>query len=202
MSSFINRIDELVRHLGSSASSVNAKQGDRVYNFHYRPSEWTEFRQSLQQIVKRLKDQGFSPLVASFADICLDIFKDNPIYAAKLKMEALGQFTHDAHNKALYGILSGGALGQPLTSESPIVKALETEISKAADLNHGVLILTDMETMHPLFRVSAFEQILQGKFTAPTVMCYPGERGNHGDNPSFLGFYKSDGNYRSTHIYD
>ena len=58
MSSFINRIDELVRHLGSSASSVNAKQGDRVYNFHYRPSEWTEFRQSLQQIVSglRIKD--------------------------------------------------------------------------------------------------------------------------------------------------
>ena len=202
MSSFINRIDELVRHLGSSASSVNAKQGDRVYIFHYRPSEWTEFRQNLHQIVKRLKDQGFTPHVAAFSDICLGIFKESPIYAAKLKMEGLGQFPHDAHNKALYSILAGGALGQPLTSDSPIVKALESEINKAAALDNGVLILTDMETMHPLFRVSAFEQILQGKFIAPTVMCYPGERGNIGDNPSFLGFYKSDGNYRSTHIYD
>jgi hypothetical protein len=64
-----------------------------------------------------------------------------------------------------------------------------------------VLILTDTETIHPLFRVSAFEQILQGKFTVPTIICYPGERGDMGDNPSFLGFYKSDGNYRSHHIY-
>jgi len=202
MSSFLNRIDELVRHLGSSASSVNAKQGDRVYNFHYRPSEWTEFRQSMQQIVKRLKDQELSPLVASFADICLGIFNDSRIYTALTKMEGTGAFSHQERNKSLYSILAGGALGQPLTSESPIVKALEAVINEAAALDNGVLILTDMETIHPLFRVSAFEQILQGKFIAPTVMCYPGERGNHGDNPSFLGFYNSDGNYRSTHIYD
>lgn len=202
MSSFLNRIDQLVRHLGSNASAVNAKQGDRVYNFHYRPSEWTEFRQNLHQILKRLKDQGFTPHVVSFSDICLGIFNESRMYTALTKMEGMGAFSHQERNKSLYSILAGGALGQPLTSESPIVKALEAGINDAAALDNGVLILTDMETIHPLFRVSAFEQILQGKFIAPTVMCYPGERGNIGDNPSFLGFYKSDGNYRSTHIYD
>lgn len=201
MSSFLNRIDELVRLLGSNASAVNARQGDRVYNFHYRPSEWTEFRQNLHLILKRLKDQGFTPHVVSFADICLDIFKQSPTYTAKLKMEGLGRFPHKAHNESLYSILAGGPAGHELTSESPIVKAIESAIKDAAALENGVLILTDMETMHPLFRVSAFEQILQGKFIAPTVMCYPGEKGNIGDNPSFLGFYKSDGNYRSTHVY-
>jgi hypothetical protein len=201
MSSFLNRIDELVRLLGSNASAVNARQGDRVYNFHYRPSEWTAFRQNLHLILKRLKDQGFTPHVVSFADICLDIFNESRMYAALSKREGMGSFSHKNRNESLYSILAGGPAGQPLTARSPIVEALEAEIKKAAALDNGVLILTDMETIHPLFRVSAFEQILQGKFIAPTVMCYPGEKGNIGDNPSFLGFYKSDGNYRSTHIY-
>ena len=201
MSSFHNRIDELVRLLGSSASAVNAKHGDRVYNFHYRPGEWTELRQNLNLILKRLKDRGFTPSVVSLSDICLRIFNDSPIYAAKLKMEHIGNFSHREHNKALYSILAGGPFGDPLTLESPIVKALDTAIQEAAALENGVLILTDLETIHPLFRVSAFEQILQGRFKAPTVICYPGEKGNIGDNPSFLGIFKSDGNYRSTHIY-
>jgi hypothetical protein len=201
MSSFPERIDELIRLLGTNASAVNARQGDRVYNFHYTPREWTQFRQHLHVIEKRIKDQGFTPHVVSFADICLNIFQSSPIYAAQVKMESMGEFPHEMRNKALYGILSGGNQGAPLTIDSPIVAALISKIQETAELEQGVLILTDTETIHPLFRVSAFEQILQGKFTVPTVICYPGERGDMGDNPSFLGFYKSDGNYRSHHIY-
>jgi hypothetical protein len=201
MSSFPERIDELIRLLGTNASAVNARQGDRVYNFHYTPREWTQFRQHLHVIEKRIKDQGFTPHVVSFADICLNIFQSSPIYAAQVKMESMGEFPHEMRNKALYGILSGGNQGAPLTIDSPIVAALISKIQETAELEQGVLILTDTETIHPLFRVSAFEQILQGKFTVPTIICYPGERGDMGDNPSFLGFYKSDGNYRSHHIY-
>jgi hypothetical protein len=201
MSSFPERIDELIRLLGTNASAVNARQGDRVYNFHYTPREWTQFRQHLHVIEKRIKDQGFTPSVVSFADICLNIFQSSPIYAAQVKMESMGEFPHEMRNKALYGILSGGNQGAPLTIDSPIVAALISKIQETAELEQGVLILTDTETIHPLFRVSAFEQILQGKFTVPTIICYPGERGDMGDNPSFLGFYKSDGNYRSHHIY-
>ncbi|MBT8036119.1 MAG: DUF1788 domain-containing protein [Verrucomicrobiae bacterium] len=201
MSSFPKRIDELIRQLGTSASAVDSKQGDRVYNFHYHPHEWTEFRQQLQVIQKRLKEQGFTPHVASFADITLNIFQSSPIYSAQVKMEGMGSFSHKMRNDSLYNILSGSSSDQRLTTDAPIVSALIDKLQETAKLDNGVLMLTDTETIHPLFRISAFEQILQGKFLVPTVICYPGERGNHGDNPSFLGFYNSDGNYRSQHIY-
>lgn len=205
MSSFPDRINSLIRHLGSSASAVNAKQGDRVYNFHYHPHEWTEFRQQLQVIKKRVKEQGFTPHIASFADICLKILESSPIYQAQVKMEGRGNFSNEMRNKSLHSILagspSGAAQAGELTEESPIIAAMIEQIDTTAKLENGVLILTDTETIHPLFRVSAFEQILQGRFTVPTIICYPGERGNIGDNPCFLGFYNSDGNYRSTHIY-
>jgi len=201
MSSFPERIDSLIHHLGTSASAVNAKQGDRVYNFHYSTNEWTEFLQKLHIIKKRIKEQGFSPHIVSFADICLDIFKADKRYALHLKLEKMTAFAHTKRNGDLYSIIAGGKKGAPLTLDAPIVSALIGKIQEAAKLDNGVLILVDTETIHPLFRVSAFEQILQGKFSVPTVICYPGEKGNIGDNPSFLGFYTSDGNYRSTHIY-
>ena len=75
MSSFPDRIDELIRLLGTPASAVNARQGDRVFNLHYSPKEWTLFRQQLHVIEKRIKDQGFTPNIVSFTDICLGIFQ-------------------------------------------------------------------------------------------------------------------------------
>lgn len=201
MSSFPDRINQLVRLVAASDSAVNARQGDRVFNFHYRPQEWTEFRKQLHIIKKLLKDQGFTPHVVSFAEICLKIFSQSKLYQAQVKMEGMTRFPHAARNADLFKILSGVQPGAALPMSAPIVAALLEAIDETSKLKNGVLLLVDTETIHPLFRVSAFEQILQGKFKVPTVICYPGEKGAIGDNPSFLGFYKSDGNYRSTHIY-
>lgn len=201
MSSFPDRINQLVRLIAANDSVVKARQGDRVFNFHYRPSEWAEFRKQLFLIKKLLKDQGFSVHVASFAEICLKIFKEDSIYDFIVSQESMGSYPHATRNKELFQILAGSAKGSELTSDSPIVASVVQAIRQTEELRNGVLLLVDAEVIHPLFRVSSFEQILQGKFSVPTVICYPGERGTIGDNPSFLGFYKSDGNYRSTHIY-
>lgn len=201
MSSFDSRINELARLLGSPASAVSAQQGDRVYNFHYRPSEWTEFRQSMPRLLNSLKGKGFTPIVGSFAEICRNIFEAHSRYAALKKTEHVGNFPHKMRNEALFKLLVESPTSTDLTLDSPIVKSIENLLVEASSGKNGILILTDTETLHPFFRVSALEQILQGKFTVPTVICYPGEKGSIGDNPSFLGIYKSDGNYRSTHIY-
>lgn len=200
MSSFDSRINQLTLLLGSPASAVSAQQGDRVYNFHYHPSEWTSFKQSIPRLLKSLKNKGFTPLVGSFAKMCLDIFQAHPRYAALKKTEHVGNFPHKMRNEALFKLLTESPSGSELTLESPIVKSIGKLLHQASTETNGILILNDTETLHPFFRVSALEQILQGKFTIPTVICYPGEKGSIGDNPSFLGIYKSDGNYRSTHI--
>jgi len=45
----------------------------------------------------------------------------------------------------------------------------------------------------------SLEQRLQGKFTVPTVILYPGKRAGR-TSLRFLGIYPEDGNYRSVHI--
>ena len=202
MPSFEDRINDLTRQLTAAASAVKAQQGDRVFNFHYRPSEWTTFQQQLPRLTQRLRERDFAPHTVSFSDIILSIFEASPIYGALKKMESKAQFSHQQRNESLHRILVGDGSSNPeLSLASPIVQAIEAAIADAAAQPNGILILTDANVLHPLFRVSSLEQILQGRFQVPTVICYPGEKGGIGDNPSFLGIYPADGNYRSSHIY-
>lgn len=201
MSSFDSKIETLLRHLGRPTTSVNARQGDRVYNVHYDPSEWEKLRMKLPMIRKRLEDAGFTPHIQSLADLIEEILVENSRQVDALKKLEHRPLPHKTHTETLYNILAKKRTGDVLDLSSPIVQKFQTIIQEASKTPKSVLLITDIEMAHPLVRVSAFEQILQGKFEVPTVFFYPGKRGTVGDNPSFLGVYPSDGNYRSTHIY-
>lgn len=201
MSSFDSKIETLLRLLGRPVAAVNARQGDRVYNFHYEPHDWAKLRLKLPMIRKRLEDAGFNPHIHSLADIMEKIFSDNERIIDAMKKQEHRALPHEKHTETLYNILAKKRTGEQLDLSSPIVQRLDNLIQDAAKIPQSVLLITDVEMAHPLVRVSAFEQVLQGRFIVPTVFFYPGKRGTVGDNPSFLGVYPSDGNYRSTHIY-
>lgn len=62
-----------------------------------------------------------------------------------------------------------------------------------------IMLVTDLEALHPYLRIGAIEAQLQGKFHVPTVFLYPGTRTGK-TRLRFLGFYPEDGNYRSVHV--
>jgi len=64
---------------------------------------------------------------------------------------------------------------------------------------NAVMLVTDLEALHPFLRIGAIESQLMGKFNVPTVFFYPGIRTGK-TNLKFLGFYPADGNYRSVHV--
>lgn len=203
MPSFEDKTETLVRLLGSPGSNVTAQQGDRVFNFHYFPAEWAALRAYLPKIKIRLEQAGYTPHIHSFAEIMSAIYERDGQKAIAMMTAAEGKtnLPHKAYTETLQRFLTKTPPNHPLELDSPIVVALIKILEAAAMTPKSVLLLTDLEMLHPLLRVSAFEQVLQGKFTVPTVLFYPGRRGSVGDNPSFLGIYKSDGNHRSTHIY-
>ena len=199
MHSFEDKTESLVRLLGSPGSNVTARQGDRVFNYHYLPGEWASLRASLPKMRVRLEKLGYTPHIHSFADIMSSIFEGKGKKAIDAMTSAEGK-TNLPH-KSYTGTLQQFLIDPELSLASPIVVALIGILEEAAKTHKSVLLLTDVEMLHPLVRVSAFEQVMQGKFKVPTVIFYPGRRGTVGDNPSFLGIYSSDGNYRSTHVY-
>ena len=64
---------------------------------------------------------------------------------------------------------------------------------------NGLVLVTDLEALHPYMRIGAIESSLQSNFHVPTIFLYPGKRTGK-TRLSFLGFYPEDGNYRSVHV--
>ena len=86
-----------------------------------------------------------------------------------------------------------------MNGEDQLQIRLESTLAKLDSQNKEILLVTDLEALHPYLRIGAIEAQLQGKFGVPTVFFYPGTR--HGKtNLRFLGFYPEDGNYRSVHV--
>lgn len=84
-----------------------------------------------------------------------------------------------------------------LLENSSIVLAIEEKIQSLPE--NGILLLTDIEALHPYLHISALESELIGKIHKPTIIFYPGKRIGK-DRLSFLGIHPALGNYRSTHI--
>ena len=76
---------------------------------------------------------------------------------------------------------------------------LEQQLADIAGDPNGLILVTDLEALHPYLRIGTIESGLQGKFTHPTIFLYPGVSTGK-TKLKFLGFYPDDGNYRSVHI--
>ena len=76
---------------------------------------------------------------------------------------------------------------------------LESKLESLKDKKNTILLVTDLEALHPYTRIGAIESQLYGKFHVPTAFFYPGERTGK-TRLKFLGFYPEDGNYRSVHV--
>jgi hypothetical protein len=202
MLSIPDKIEKVVQAVSAPASSVDARHGERIFNLVYPQEEWTRFRQCFPKLLKRFKDQGFTPVTISFADCLRKVIEKNRVLQATLQMEETLAPDHGAQNQMLFRQLCGDTASGELSLQSPIVRELVERIEQAENKNHPVILFTETEALHPILRVSAFEQVLQGHFSMPVVFCYPGTEPGMEENinPRFLGIHRPDGNYRSIHI--
>jgi len=202
MLSIPDKIEKTVQAVSAPASAVDARQGERIFNLVYPQQEWTRFRQCFPKLLKRLKDQGFTPVTISFSDCIEQVIANNRILQTTLKMENTLAPDHRENNQMLFRQLCGDTASGELSLQSPIVQALVERIEQASAEHNPVIIFTETEALHPILRVSAFEQVLQGHFPMPVVFCYPGTEPGMEENinPRFLGIHRPDGNYRSIHI--
>ena len=78
--------------------------------------------------------------------------------------------------------------------EKAVLQAQENLFSEAKPL----LIVTDLEAIHPFTRFGPVEQNIYSDIKIPLIVLYPGTIS--GSSLEFLGFYPQDGNYRSKHF--
>ena len=187
MLSLENSFKELQQRLRDSSSLRNTG-GDPVYYLIFSPHDMLRVKRRLKTWKAQLKLDGWNVEILSLAQVIGDFFAKHPLRPFWLAGE-------QEHELAEVNETLRTALVDSRIVEAKILETLE-QLEARQD---GLLIITDIEALHPYLRIGAIEQRLQGKVNRPTIILYPGTRRGQ-SNLSFLGIYPDDGNYRSIHI--
>jgi hypothetical protein len=177
---------------------VRLKQGRDVTSASFEPIYYLVFDPGKILAVKRelpawratLINDGWEVHQFSIAEAIADIFE-----SARLRNIWLNQDKKDP----LAWQKTNQSLANYLEKNKPLQERLMAKLETLAGRPHVILLVTDIEALHPYMRIGVLENEVFGKFRTPSVIFYPGTRTGK-TRLKFLGFYPEDGNYRSVHI--
>ena len=189
MSSLKADFDELrerIRH----GRELGHASFEPIYYLIFDPSDIVEVKRHTPAWAAKLHNEGWDVAVFSIAEEIEKILTADPRRPLWLMADKKAPHDWAKTNQSLANaLISNGALQQ----------RLEEALSAMEGNKNGLLLVTDLEALHPYMRIGAIESNLQGKFQVPTIFLYPGTRTGK-TRLEFLGFYPEDGNYRSVHV--
>jgi hypothetical protein len=161
-----------------------------IYYLIFPPDQILEVKRQTPAWLAKLHQEGWDVHTFSIAENLWDLLQTDPLWPLCLMEDKASPLDWGRTNKSLADVVtSGGGLLQRLEE---VLRPLEGNSS-------ALVLVTDLEALHPFLRIGAIESQLQGKFHVPTVFLYPGVRTGK-TRLKFLGFYPEDGNYRSVHV--
>ena len=163
---------------------------DPVFYLVFRPEEMLEVKRRAKSWIAKLKIDGWNVHIFSMVEAVHSLLKNDGLRDVWLESEKDNPLDFDSINKTLTDALVGN---------DQLKSKLEQQLNSLADQENALLLITDLEAIHPYLRIGSLEQKLQGRFRMPTVILYPGIRTGR-SALKFLGIYPEDGSYRSTHI--
>lgn len=161
-----------------------------IYYLVFPPEQILEVKRQTPAWEARLHQDGWEVHSFSIAEHIWAVFKADPMWPLCVMEDKSAPLDWPRTNKALADIL---------TADNGLLKTLEDALQPLEGQQNALLLVTDLEALHPFMRIGAIESQLQGKFHVPTIFLYPGVRTGK-TRLKFLGFYPEDGNYRSVHV--
>lgn len=189
MPSLTADFDELIRRIQAGRDFSHASF-EPIYYLVFHPREMLEVKRQMSAWVSRLQNAGWHVTTFSVAEQVADILKTSPMRKIWLAADAKAPLDWERTNKSLANALTG---------QDQLQQRLEAAITTVKGDPDAIVLVTDLEALHPYLRIGAIEAQLQGKFHVPTIFFYPGIRTGK-TRLRFLGFYPEDGNYRSVHV--
>lgn len=149
----------------------------------YEPEDVFVVRNEIETVLlSTAYNRQFSPHVISMGDLVDRFINHN---------EYLDYWTNpEVSEKELYESIS-----QAIKDEEFLEKEILSLQSKLDSEQRPLLILKDLELLHPFSMIGVIENKIYNQIRVPTIILYPGEM--QGTARSFLGIYNQDGNYRS-----
>jgi hypothetical protein len=189
MSSLDADFNELLRRIAIGREFAHASF-EPIFYLVFEPREILDVKGKTPAWHYRLTNDGWDVHTFSIAEHVSDILEKAPLRQIWLAGDRKAPLEWNRTN---------GALANALTSQDQLQTRLEAVLSGLEGKSNAILLVTDLEALHPYLRIGAIEAQLQGKFHVPTVFLYPGIRTGK-TQLRFLGFYPEDGNYRSVHV--
>jgi hypothetical protein len=188
MSSLKANFDELLERIRQGRELSHASY-EPVYYLIFPPRDILNVKRMLPAWLARLRNDSWNAQRFSIAQEVADILEQSPKRNLWLAADRKDPLAWEKTNQSLATSVAEGTLQ----------KRLEVRLAAMRDVPNAILLVTDLEALHPYLRIGAIEGQLSGQFHVPTVFFYPGERTGK-TRLKFLGFYPEDGNYRSVHV--
>ncbi len=189
MSSLKADFDELRERIRQGRELGHASF-EPIYYLVFPPDQILEVKRQTPAWTAKLHQEGWDVHTFSLAEHVWALLKSDPFWSLCVTEDKSAPLDWARTNKALADIL---------TAENGLLRRLEDALKPLEGQKNALLLVTDLEALHPFLRIGAIESQLQGKFHVPTVFLYPGVRTGK-TRLKFLGFYPEDGNYRSVHV--
>lgn len=189
MSSLKADFNELLARIRQGRGFAHASF-EPIYYLVFHPSQILEVKRQTPAWIAKLRNEGFEVTVFSIAEHVTDILSKAPLRKVWLAADA---------KNPLDWAKTSQSLANALVKGDGLQSRLEAVLMGLTGRENTIVLVTDLEALHPYLRIGAIEAELQGKFHVPTVFLYPGVRTGK-TRLKFLGFYQEDGNYRSVHV--
>ena len=189
MSSLKADFDELrerIRH----GRELGHASFEPIYYLIFDPAQILEVKRQTPAWVAKLHQDGWEVQTFSLTEQIWTLLKADPFWSVWVGEDRAAPLDWPRTTKALADIL---------TSANGLLPRFEAALQPLEGRPNALLLVTDLEALHPYLRIGTIESQLQGKFQVPTIFLYPGERRGK-IALKFLGFYPADGNYRSAHV--
>lgn len=170
-----------------------------VYYLVFHPGEILEVKRKMRAWKARLTKSGFKVHQFSVADEIEDILAKAKLRTVWLRADRQAPLNWERTNTSLANALIPAADADSDFTKDSLYARLRRSLQKASEDPNSIVLVTDLEALHPYLRIGTIESSLYGEFKIPTVFLYPGERTGK-TRLKFLGFYAEDGNYRSEHV--
>jgi hypothetical protein len=189
MSSLTDNFEQIIRKI-REGREVGHTGFEPVYYLVFPPTQILDVKLQTPAWEARLRNEGWNVTTFSLAEAIENFVRSHPLWNIWNAGDKQDPLKWTDTNKALSNALS---------SEHGLPNLFIERLEQIEDDPKALLLVTDLEGLHPFVRIGAIEAKLSGRLKVPTIFLYPGERTGQ-TRLKFLGFYPEDGNYRSVHI--
>lgn len=198
MLSLKDKFAEICLRLGQGRR-LESTGSDPIYYLVFPVEEILAVKRQTRAWIATLANQGWTAIPLSMAEAINGILRTHLLRKQWLLGEKMLLQQAEKKNAPLdFGTINK-TLAKALTEGTRLTDLLKAKIDEAASTPGGLLLLTDLEALHPYLRINSIEAQLQGMIRCPIIVLYPGRREGK-TSLRFLEFYPADPNYRSEHI--